>query len=166
MEFFFGSVGSFIYKLPYKIQTIFSVIWKTILGIVGSFDKLPHCEDWQNRVRSWIRQVPQPKHQHHLHHHPQHHLHQHQHHLYHHDGHRHHLSMFNDRLAIIKRSNKSKYDNDYAWEEARWGKLSTIYATHGQCLTIKKNTFSSRYPGDSNYLTHYKRWDCLILGLL
>ena len=25
----------------------------------------------------------------------------------------------NHRLAIIKRSNKSKYDNDFAWEEAR-----------------------------------------------
>jgi len=38
-----------------------------------------------------------------------------------------------DRLAIIKRSNKSKYDNDFAWEEAR-------------------------YPGEANYLTHYKRY--------
>ena len=29
------------------------------------------------------------------------------------------IQHINARLAIIKRSNKSKYDNDFAWEEAR-----------------------------------------------
>ena len=63
----------------------------------------------------------------------------------------------NGRLAIIKRSNKSKYDNDFAWEEARcvlYSHLrSWLYSLYRyKSFRLEDTTRQSKHCGFSIYI--------------